>query len=239
MFDDVLRRIESMLDVPYPQRSHLLRELEADLEACATVLREQGASEDEARDGALRDLGLDDEALASLATLHAPLIRRLLLRLPQPVREPAEWLAAGSSLIIGLYFVFTEVPMLELIREGGIAMYFILFICGAALLLQARRAFAWFVSRDHSPASLARNTATPLYLAAAGMCAALGGTAGGLRATINYVLEGSHGMDVVLAGTYESLANMILGTMLVFLIILVQAALSAGLRAMQIKTPVS
>jgi hypothetical protein len=239
MFDDVLRRIETTLDVPYPQRHHILRELEADLEACASVLREQGASEQEARDGALRDLGLDEEALASLADLHAPIIRRLLLRLPQPAREPAEWLAAGSSLIIGLYFVFTEVPMLELIHEGGVSMYFILFICGAALLLQARRGFAWFVSRDHSAASLARNTATPLYLAAAGWCAAVGGTAGGFRATINYVLEGNHGFDVVLTGAYESLANLILGTTLVFLIILVQAALGAGLRALQIKTPVS
>jgi hypothetical protein len=33
MFDDMLSRIETMLDVPYPQRGHILRELEADLAA--------------------------------------------------------------------------------------------------------------------------------------------------------------------------------------------------------------
>jgi hypothetical protein len=239
MFDDVLRRIETMLDVPYPQRSHILRELEADLCACASALREQGASEEEARDGALRDLGLDEEALASLSALHAPIIRRLLLRLPQPAREPAEWLAAGSSLIVGLYFIFTEVPMLEFMREGGYAMYIILFICGAALLLQARRAFAWFVSRDHSAASLARNTATPLYLAAAAMCTALSGSAAGFRAAITYVLDRQLGADVLMVGAYEALAPVVFGGSLAFLIVLVHAALATGLRALQIKTPVS
>lgn len=238
MFDDVLERVEASLDVPYPQRSYIVRELEADLSACYVALIEQGVGDEEARAAALRDLGLDEDALASLSALHTPVIRRILLRLPEPAREPAEWLAAGSSLIVGFYFIITEVPMLDLIHEGGIAMYFILAIGGAALLLQARRAFSWFISRDHSAASLARNTPTPLYLAAATMLAALGGTAGGFRATINYVLEGKHGFDVVLVGAYESLANMILGTFLTFFIVLIHAALAAGLRASQVKTPV-
>jgi hypothetical protein len=239
MFDDVLARIEAMLDVPYPQRSQIVRELDADLSACYSALREQGASEDEARDGALRDLGLDEEALASLSALHAPIIRRLLLRLPQPAREPAEWLAAGSSLIIGLYFIITEVPMLELIHEGGYAMYFILLIGGAALLLQAKRAFAWFISRDHSPASLARNTATPLYLAAATMIGAISGSAAGFRNVFVYVVKNKTGADVAMMGAYEALAPILLGGTVVFLIIMIQAALVAGLRAMQVKAPVS
>jgi hypothetical protein len=239
MFDDVLRRIETMLDVPYPQRSHILRELEADLSACASDLREQGATEQEARDGALRDLGLDEQALASLSALHAPIIRRLLLRLPQPVREPAEWLAAGSSLIVGIYFIITEVPMLEFIREGGFAMYFILVIAGAALLLQARRAFAWFISRDHSAASLARNTATPLYLAAATMLSGITGAAAGFRVTLYYVVENKLGNDIAMIGSAESLANIVFAGSLALLIVLIQAALAAGLRALHVKTPVS
>ena len=128
--------------------------------------------------------------------------------------------------------------MLDLIHEGGYSMYFILAIAGAALLLQARRAFAWFVSRDHSAVSLARNTATPLYLAAATLLAALGGSAGGFRAVFAYVLEHKAGAEVVLAGAYEALAPMILGTFLCFFIVIVQAALAAGLRAIQVKTPV-
>lgn len=239
MFDDVLRRIETMLDVPYPQRGHLLRELEADLCACAGALREQGASEQEAHDGALRELGLDAEALASLSALHAPIIRRLLLRLPQPAREPAEWLAAGSSLIVGIYFIITEVPMREFMIEGGYSMYFILVIAVAALLLQARRAFSWFVSRDHSAVSLARNTATPLYLAAATMLAGISGSAAAFRVVFYKVVEEKLGSEIALLGSYEALAPILFAGSLAFLIVLVQAALASGLRAMQIKTPVS
>jgi hypothetical protein len=238
MFDDVLERVEASLDVPYPQRTYIVRELEADLSACYVALLEQGVSDEEARAAALRDLGLDEDALASLSALHTPVIRRILLRLPEPAREPAEWLAAGSTLIVGSYFIITEVPMLDLIHEGGYSMYFILAIAGAALLLQARRAFAWFVSRDHSAVSLARNTATPLYLAAATLLAALGGTAGAFRAVFTYVLENNAGTEVVIAGAYEALAPMILGTFLCFFIVIVQAALAAGLRAIQVKTPV-
>jgi hypothetical protein len=129
--------------------------------------------------------------------------------------------------------------MLEFIREGGYAMYFILFIAGAALLLQARRAFAWFVSRDHSAASLARNTATPLYLAAATMCSGLSGSAAGFRAVFTYVVERKLGADVAMIGAYEALAPLLLSGSLAFLIIMVQAALAAGVRTLQVKTPVS
>jgi len=238
MFDDVLERVEASLDVPYPQRSYILRELEADLAACHGALIEQGMSDEEARAAALRDLGLDEDALASLSALHMPVIRRILLRLPEFAREPAEWLAAGSSLIVGFYFIITEVPMLDLIHEGGYSMYFILAVAGAALLLQARRAFAWFVSRDHSATSLARNTPTPLYLAAATMLASLGGTAGAFRAVFTFVLDGKHGADVVIMGAYEALAPLLLGSTLAFLIVLVHAVLAAALRAIQVKTPV-
>lgn len=129
--------------------------------------------------------------------------------------------------------------MLEFMREGGYSMYFILFISAAALLLQAKRAFSWFVSRDHSAASLARNTATPLYLAAAAMCAAISGSAAGFRVVFYYVVENKLGADVAMIGAYEALAPLLLGGSMVFLIILVQAAIQAGLRALQIKTPVS
>ena len=129
--------------------------------------------------------------------------------------------------------------MLEFIREGGFAMYFILVIAGAALLLQARRAFAWFVSRDHSAASLARNTATPLYLAAATMLAGLSGSAGAFRVAFYRVVEDKLGGEMALIGAAEALAPVLLAGSLAFLIVLVQAALASGLRAMQVKIPVS
>lgn len=238
MFDDVLQRVEAALDVPYPHRARILRELEADLWACYGALRDEGASETEARAAALRDLGLDDHALRSLSALHTPAIRRILLRLPAPAREPAEWLAAGASLTACLYFFLKEVPMLEFIRQGGIVMPIILIIGGAAMLLQMRRAFSWFVTRDHSPAALARNTATPLYLAAAALCISIAGSALGFRAVLGRISDGTLPPEVMIPGAFEALAPVLLGGVLATLVVLIQAALAAGLRAMQVKQPV-
>lgn len=238
MFDDVLQRVEAKLDVPYPYRAQVLRELEADLWACYAALLDDGASEAEARDAAVRDLGLDDDALRSLSAVHTPAIRRILMRLPAPAREPAEWLAAGASLTACLYFFLKEVPMLDFIRQGGFAMYIILIIAGAAMLLQMRRAFSWFVTRDHSPGSLARNNATPLYLAAATLCASLAGSALGFRAVLYRIADGTFPPEVMIPGAFEALAPVVLGGLLATLIVLVQAALAAGLRGMQVKHPV-
>lgn len=128
--------------------------------------------------------------------------------------------------------------MLEFMTEGGYSMYFILIIAAAALLLQARRAFAWFVSRDHSAASLARNTATPLYLAAATMLAGISGSAAAFRVAFYRVVEDNLGGDMALIGAAEALAPILFAGSLAFLIVLIQAALAAGLRALQVKTPV-
>ena len=120
--------------------------------------------------------------------------------------------------------------MLEFMREGGFAMWVILLIGGSALLLQARRIMAWFVTRDHSSQSLGRNTATPLYLAAASLLAGIGGSAAGMRAVLYHYGEGT---EIMVYGFIEALAPALFGAFLAFFIVLVQAFIGAGLRRMQ------
>ncbi|ACY14538.1 hypothetical protein [Haliangium ochraceum] len=238
MFRDLLQRLETTLDVPYPERAEVLRELEADLHAHYDALRELGFSDEEARATAARDSGLDDAAQASLSDLHTPAVRRLLANLPPPAREPAEWLAAGISLFTLTFFLIKEVSMFQFMREGGYGMWLVALVAGAALLIQMRRAFTWFISRDHSHAALTRFTNTPLYLAAATLAAAVCGSASGFRVTLASAVEGGYGAEWILSGAYESLAPLIFGGVLAALIILVQGAIAAGLRAMQIRMPV-
>ncbi|WP_428266845.1 hypothetical protein [Haliangium sp.] len=237
MFDDVLKQVEQALDIPYPRRAEVVREIEADLWAQYTALCDEGVSPEQARAAALRDLGLDAANIASLSDIHTPALRRALLRLPEPAREPAEWLAAGLSLIAGIYFITKEVPMIDFIRDGGYAMWVILLVGGSGLLLQARRATAWFVTRDHSARSLARNTATPLYLAAATFLVGITGSASGLRVVMLRYTEGMFGVDTMVCGFIEALAPILLATSLAFFIVVVQAAIGAGLRRMQAPQP--
>lgn len=235
MFDDVLHRVEAALDIPYPQRSEVLRELEADLMAQYEALREEGCSEGQAHEAVVRDAGLSEDALASLQVVHNPLIRRILLRLPGPARDTVEWLCAALPLLVGFYYALTEVPMIQFLNEGGFSMWLVLFVAGAALLLQLRRGVSWFVARDHSAYSLSRNTAGPLYLAAAAFLFSVMGTALNFYVVLTKLSLGHIESADAIAGFTESLTTVIMGGLLAALIVLVQGALQAGLRFMQVK----
>jgi hypothetical protein len=71
------------------------------------------------------------------------------------------------------------------------------------------------------------------------MLAGISGTAAGFRVTLYYVVRDKLGSDVAMLGAAESLANLLLAGSLAFLIVLIQAALAAGLRALHVKTPVA
>ncbi|ACY14540.1 hypothetical protein [Haliangium ochraceum] len=123
--------------------------------------------------------------------------------------------------------------MSELVHEGGFIMYVILLITGSALLLQGRRAYQAFAARGRSDGAAVPHSSTPLYLAAAAMACAFAGTAMNFRATIGRVLDTAAGAidtTMLAAGAYESVAPLILGGSLGFLIILVQNALAASQR---------
>ncbi len=237
MFDDILRQIEARLDIPYPHRTLVVQELESDMWAHFNSLRDEGLSEDEARATTLRDMALDEETLESLETIHNPAIRRILRRIPAPAREPIEWICAVIPLAIGIYFIVTEFPMSDFIREGGWGMYPVLFFGLSALVLQLRRAFSWFIQRDHSRVALARNTTTPLYLAAATVLMGFTTTASNFYVVLHRWADGQFPDGVVSAriGFYESVTPLCLAGMLATLIVLFQAALQTGLRAMQVK----
>ncbi len=238
MFDDVLTQVERALDIPYPQRTQVVRELEFDLWALYEALREQGFSDAEARAQALHELDLDEANLASLTDLHTPTIRRIVLRLPKPAREPAEWLAAGLSLFAGVFFIISEVPMLDFMREGGFAMWVILLIGGLGALLHLRRILSWFVIRDHSPQSLARNTPTPLYLALTCFIVGVAGTSLGFIAVLNAYAKYDYNHELLVAGSIEALAPVVFGGAFAVLLLLVHTAITAAIRGLQIKQPV-
>ena len=236
MFDDVLAEVERKLDIPYPMRARVLQELDADLWLYFAALLDEGVPEDEAMRATLRALALDSDAMASLQAIHNPAISRILMRLPQPAREPAEWICSAIPLLSTVYFIFKEVPMMDFLHEGGGAMWLILLIGGAGLFLQMRRILSWFVLRDHSQRSLGRNTATPLYLAAATLVLSLGATALNFYVVLYRWTEGKLVAEQARVGFTESLSTVIVGAALATLIILIQAALQAGLRAMEVKS---
>jgi hypothetical protein len=128
--------------------------------------------------------------------------------------------------------------MLDFLRQGGGAMWAILLVAGAAYLLQFRRAFSWFIQRDHSRIALARNTATPLYLAGAVLCMGIASTALNFYVVMDRWVEGKFpDFEWVWGGFIESLSSVIVAGNLAALILIFQAMIQAGLRAMQVRQP--
>ncbi len=233
-FREALARFEHELDIPYPERAELLDEIAADLEAAYAASRARGLPEAEARAAALREVAPDAPALLALAEVHRPAARRALERLPRAARALAEPAALLLPFAVVVSLLASEVPLVLFLREGGAATALVLALGALALLLDLERAFRWLVLRDHSPASLAGHTATPLYLAAATALAGLGGTASNAYVVLARAGEGLIPPEAVLVGLRESLSCAVTGLALSTLSVLLHGAVAAGRRALRL-----
>ncbi|HEY6104863.1 MAG TPA: hypothetical protein VIV59_02700 [Anaeromyxobacteraceae bacterium] len=233
-FDEALARFERELDLPYPERAELLDEIAADLEAAYAASRRRGLAEAEARAAALREVAPDGQALAALAEVHRPAARRALERLPRAARALAEPAALAFPFVLVVSLLASEVPLVLFLREGGAATVVVLALGGLALLLDLERAFRWFVLRDHSTASLAGHTGTPLYLAAAAALAGLGGTALNAYLVLARSGQGLIPVEAVPLGLRESLSCAVTGLALSTLSVLLHGAVAAGRRALRL-----
>jgi hypothetical protein len=168
-FGPFLTQLERELDVPYPARRHLLDEIAADLDAAFDAGLEAGLDEPSAHAAALDALRLhaDPPTRAALEEIHRSAVGRLLHRLAPRARAVAGWSGAALPLALTVVYLFLEVPVLELLRLGGFAVYPIIAVGCLGVIAATRRAFLWGVARDHRPDALALDDSTPLHLALA------------------------------------------------------------------------
>lgn len=232
-FAALLGRLERELDLPYPERSHVLEEIAGDLQAAYDAARASGADDAAARARAIHELGLDAGAAAELSAVHTPALHRALRRLPAPAQGGFELVAAALPLVVTFLYLCKEVPLMQFLKDGGFGSILVLVIGAFGLGLLVQRAVVWFILRDHSPRGLGKNTSAPLLLAAATLCAAMLGTATNfyvvLRAWSEDHLPDAH----MRIGLRESLSTMILGAALATLIVLGHTALTAALRRLR------
>jgi hypothetical protein len=229
-FADTLRRLETELDVPYPERRTLLAEIAADLDAAWQAARRRGLSDAAARAAALEALGLDGAARDALADVHRTPVARLLATLSPRARRVAEWSAAALPVLATLLYLFLEVPMLDIIREGGWGMYPVLLFGTIAVVSAARRAFLWLVARNHSAEALALDDATPFRLAILTFFAGFLGTGTGCMKVLDMASKGEIGPTEVMIGLRESLHCVLLAAAFAILTIVIDQSARAALR---------
>lgn len=230
----MLRALEDRLDLPYPERAWVLEELASDLDAAIAERVERGAPETQAVGEMSRAFGLAEADLAALSEIHRPRIRAALARAGPASREVLEASLSAVPFCCALLVVTLEVPMLSLIREGGVSSWAVVFIGLFALAIQARRAVRWFVLRDHSETSLRRHDSTPLFLAGGIALLSVAGCALGYDVVLRAWASGRIGTATLHAGLVEPLSCLIVGGALAALIVFFQGALGAGLRALRV-----
>lgn len=231
---DYLQRVDAELALPYPEHARFLDELAADLDAAFEQQRAQGLDEAAAERATLREFELDFEAIAALNAVHLPAVQRLLARLPKRSRPLLESIAIGLPLLLLIALISTRVPLASFLREGGAVSVVILAVGALALLLQFERLFVWFVLRDHTAAALRLNTRTPLYLATASLLLGLLGSSLGCYVVLFAWSEGQIDNPLVKVGLRESLSPIVVGSAFSTLVVLLHAALQAGLHALRV-----
>jgi hypothetical protein len=231
LFADELARLEATIGVPYPARADVIEEMAADLLAAYREERARGHGREVARARALDRLGLNEEGRSALEGVHAPAPLRLLARLPATLRSWLHAVATATPLALLVVFLMVEIPVNEVLRNGGPVVTMILAFGSLGLLLEMQRFFIWFVLRDHSPEALRRNTATPLYLAAATVLLGLLGTSFRYYRFLGRLPEDLASLRI---GLREPLTSLIMACSLAALTVLLHGALTAGLRALKV-----
>lgn len=177
-FRRYLQGVERRLEVPYPAREELLRELGGHLDDLYREARAAGLDEGAAVERAIRTLALDEEIVGSLDAVHAPLVRRALAQLPTPLSLALEHAGIGLIAAIAMTVVILEErSMLEFMLDGGLFMIPLNAIGLAILILGGERIVSLYLKKDHSPSNLERRLTSFQFL---GLAAALVGLIGTL-----------------------------------------------------------
>jgi hypothetical protein len=149
-FLPVLRKVESELTVPLPERVRILRELEYDLEQLQVRFEAQGLTPEAARDRALEALAPDGISLQALDHVHAPLYRRLTRRLNgnrlQAIERSALGLATAFVVITGT----VTLTRADLLRDPSPFLLPVLLLGGLLFALTVAKTFELWIKRDHT-----------------------------------------------------------------------------------------
>lgn len=182
-FAPVLQRLSDALALPQPQKSRVVLEMAADLEALYAHYRARGLGEEESARRAEEKVLADPETLEQLKRLHTTGYRRWLNGFSGRVQRRIDFAAIGlGSLLLAALLLGLLAPALVAPAPNPY-LWLVLGVAVVAVGLTAARVYTLFLKRDHDPARLHDGLPTLLFLGA--LTPALGavGVAHGARLT--------------------------------------------------------
>jgi hypothetical protein len=144
-----LREISDKLDLPQPDKSHILLEIASDLDDMYQFYREEGLGEEEAAKRAGEKLDLSDEALRELVEIHESGMRKLLGRISEQARSRWERVLLAMAVILIAAYSGRQVLSAQLYMQASRFVWPILIFALAALVLTIWQVYRLFIKKDH------------------------------------------------------------------------------------------
>lgn len=153
-FSGLLREISERLDLPQPDKSHILLEVASDLEDMYLFFREKGLGEEEAARRAEERLDLSDEALAELVEIHESGLRKLLGRISEQARSRWERVLLAMAVIVIAAYSGRRILSAELYERASRFVWPILLFALAALVITIWQIYKLYLKKDHDTRTL-------------------------------------------------------------------------------------
>jgi hypothetical protein len=148
-FAERLREISEKLDLPQPEKSHILLEIASDLDDMYRFFREEGLGEEAAAKRAEERLDLSDEALRELVEIHESGMRKLLDRISEQARSRWERVLLAMAVIVIAAYSGRQILSAQLYTQASRFVWPILLFALAALVITIWQIYKLYIKKEH------------------------------------------------------------------------------------------
>jgi len=148
-FTDLLRNLNSKIDLPQPAKSRIILEIAADLNDTYHLYQKRGLSKTEAANKAREKFELSDEIISDLSSIHTNLFRQWLDRTigkSQALWEKVLFITIFLFLLISTVYIVTKNPFFA---EASLFVYPILAALIMATILWSVKFYQLYIKKDH------------------------------------------------------------------------------------------
>ena len=144
-----LREISDKLDLPQPDKSHILLEIASDLDDIYRFYRDKGLGEEEAARRAGEKLDLSDEALRELVEIHESGMRKLMGRISEQARSRWERILLAMAVIVIAAYSGRQILSAQLYTQASRFVWPILLFALAALVITIWQVYKLYIKKNH------------------------------------------------------------------------------------------
>jgi len=173
-FTKLLRKINTNLSLPQPEKSRILLELAADMRDLFELHIKKGMSEDEAIKVVEEKYDFSDEALAELIDVHESLFKKLLNKLSEQAQNKWEKIILLVALHVTMILAGKVITTREFFLNSSYFIIPLLGITFISFIVSLTKIYSLFIKKDHTIKKLRKGL--PLILFFGGMSLFVGVT---------------------------------------------------------------